>query len=112
MGTNTKLPSEKTAALSAAKKLSVCGTTEPRYCLTSSGCSRTASENEQKMIPSLLSLPLNVVATDTESNTASTATFESSFCSSRGMPSFLNVARISGSTSSRLFSFGFSRGAA
>jgi hypothetical protein len=48
----TNEPSLNTAELSAAKKLSVCGTTEPRYLRTSSGCSRTASENEQKMIPS------------------------------------------------------------
>jgi hypothetical protein len=49
-----------TAELSVAKKLSVYGTTEPRYCFTSSGCSRTASENEQKMIPSFASLARNV----------------------------------------------------
>jgi hypothetical protein len=64
------------------------------------------------MMPSSASLLRNVVATDTESNTASTATFESSFCSSSGMPSLLKVARISGSTSSRLLSFFFSDGAA
>jgi hypothetical protein len=34
-----------------AKKLSVFGTTEPRYFFTSSGCSRIASEIEQKMTP-------------------------------------------------------------
>ena len=48
------------------------------------------------MMPSSASLLRNVVATDTESNTASTATFESSFCSSSGMPSLSKVARISG----------------
>ena len=80
----------------------MCGTTEPRYCFTRSGCSRTASENEQKMMPSLASFSRNVVATDTESNTASTATPASSCCSISGMPSFSNVARISGSTSSML----------
>jgi len=79
--------------------------------LTRSGCSRTASENEEKMIPSSASLPLNVVATDTLSNTASTATPDSSFCSSSGIPSLLNVSRISGSTSSRLASCFFGLGA-
>jgi hypothetical protein len=63
----------KTAELSAAKKLSVVGTTDPRYLSTRSGCSCTASENEQNMIPMDLSLSLNVVATETLSNTASTA---------------------------------------
>jgi hypothetical protein len=59
---------------------------------------------EQKMIPSSPSFSLNVVATETLSNTASTATPESRFCSSRGIPSFSNVLRISGSTSSKLSS--------
>jgi len=44
-------PSEKMAEFSVAKKLSVYGTTEPRYFFTSSGYSRTASEKEQKTIP-------------------------------------------------------------
>ena len=88
--------------MSAAKKLSVCGTTEPRYRSTSSGCSWTASENEQKMIPSSASFSLKVVPTDTLSKTASTATPVRRFCSSSGTPSFSNVRRISGSTSSRL----------
>ena len=57
------------------------------------------------MMPSSPSFFLNVVATETESNTASTATPESIFCSSSGMPSLSNVFRISGSTSSRLSSF-------
>src|SRR5262245_30493658 len=70
-GTYTNDPSENTAELSDAKKLSVCGTTEPRYLRTRSGCSRTASEKELKMIPSPASFSLNVVATDTLSNTAS-----------------------------------------
>ena len=35
-----------------ALKLSLAGTTEPRYCRTRSGCSCTASENEQKTMPS------------------------------------------------------------
>ena len=65
-------PSLKTAEFSAAKKLSVGGTTEPRYRRTSSGWSWTASENEQKMIPRSFSVALNVVATETESKTAST----------------------------------------
>ena len=78
----------KTAEFSVAKKLSVCGTTEPRYFCTSSGCSRTASENEQKMMPSSASFSLKVVATETLSKTASTATPASAFCSSSGMPSF------------------------
>ena len=46
----------------------------PRYCRTRSGCSFTASENEQKMTPFSLSFALNVVATETLSKTASTAT--------------------------------------
>ena len=48
---------------------------------------------------------------DEESNTASTATPASSFCSFSGMPSFSNVARISGSISSRLASSFFFFGA-
>src|SRR4030095_9695263 len=95
-------PSENTAALSAAKKLSVCGTTDPRYFFTKSGWCCTASENEQKMTPASASLALNVGATETLSKTASTATPENSFCSSMGMPSLSNVLRTSGSTSSRL----------
>ena len=87
------------------------GTTEPRYFFTSSGCSRTASENEQKMMPTLASFSLKVVATETLSNTASTATPASIFCSSSGMPSLSKVARTSGSTSSRLFSVFFFFGA-
>ena len=46
-GTYTNEPSLNTAAFSAAKKLSECGTTEPRYFCTSSGCSFTASPSEQ-----------------------------------------------------------------
>src|SRR3990170_7943825 len=76
-GMYTNEPSVKTAELSAAKKLSVCGTTEHRYWRTSSGCSRTASENEQKMMPSFDSFSRNVVATETLSKTASTATLAS-----------------------------------
>ena len=89
----TKDPSENTAEFRVAKKLSVTGTTEPRYLRTSSGCSRSASEIGMKMTPALASSALKVVATDTESKTASTATFEpgmpSSIATSRsGMPSF------------------------
>ena len=87
-GTNTNEPSEKTAELSAAKKLSVAGTTLPRYCRTSSGCSFTASENEQKMTPASLSFALKVVATETLSKTASTATPASLARSCSGTPSF------------------------
>lgn len=48
---------------------------------------------------------LKVVAMDTESNTASTATLDSRFCSFRGMPSFAKVLSSSGSTSSSDFFF-------
>ncbi len=77
-----------TAELSAAKKLSVCGTTEPMYFFTRSGCFCTASENEQKMMPCFSSSFWNVVATETLSKTASTATPASHFCSCSGIPSF------------------------
>ena len=77
-----------TAEFSAAKKLSDEGTTVPRYFLTSSGCSWTASEKEPKMMPISPSFSLNVVATETLSNTASTATPASSSRSCKGMPSF------------------------
>src|SRR6266566_8149700 len=73
-GTYANEPSVNTAEFSAAKKLSLYGTTEPKYCRTSSGCSRIASEIAQKMMPCFASSSRNVVATDTESNTASTAT--------------------------------------
>ena len=71
-----------------AKKLSEYGTTVPRYFRTSSGCSFTASEKEQKMTPASLSFALKVVATDTLSKTASTATPASFARSWRGTPSF------------------------
>ena len=59
---------------------------------TDRACLRTASENEQKITPALASSALKVVATETESNTASTATRGRSTparisCSTRGMPS-------------------------
>src|SRR2546428_69590 len=73
-GTYANDPSLKTALFRPAKKLSLKGTTVPRYFRTRSGCSWTASENEQKMIPSSASRSLNVVATETLSRTASTAT--------------------------------------
>src|SRR5436853_430966 len=66
-GTYTNEPSVNTAELRAAKKLSLYGTTEPRYCCTSSGYSRIASEMAQKITPCLLSSSRNVVATDTDS---------------------------------------------
>ena len=89
LGTYTNEPSLKTAELRAAKKLSLAGTTEPRYFRTSSGCSRTASEKEQKMMPISPSAFLYDVPTETESKMASTATPDKSFCSVRGIPSFV-----------------------
>src|SRR5512140_775293 len=73
-GTYTNEPSVNTAELSAAKKLSAVGTTEPRYCSIKCGCVCTASENGQKTTPAAANRSLNVVATETLSNTASTAT--------------------------------------
>src|SRR4051812_42991809 len=105
-GTYTNEPSENTALLSAAKKLSEYGTTEPRYFCTSSGCSRAASPNEQKMMPFSASVFLKVVATETLSKTASTATPASTARSASGMPSFSYVASSSGSTSSSDAFFG------
>ena len=67
LGTKTKLPSENTAEFSDAKKLSAIGTTLPRYFLTRSGCSRIASDIEQKITPARASSSRNVVPTDTES---------------------------------------------
>src|SRR5258705_1654842 len=99
-GTYTNDPSLNTAALSAAKKLSEGGTTEPRYFCTSSGCSFTASPSEQQMIPCSLSSAFIMVPTLTESKIASTATPEGNFCSFRGIPSFSYVRINSGSTSS------------
>src|SRR5204862_7647382 len=100
-------PSEKTALLSAAKKLSLVGTTEPRYFRTNSGCSLTDSLNEQKITPCFLSFSLYVVGTETESKTASTATFANCFCSDRGIRSISKVRSNWGSTSSRLAFFAF-----
>src|SRR5437899_10744837 len=47
-GTYANDPSLNTALFKAAKKLSLYGTTDPRYFFTRSGCSWTASENELK----------------------------------------------------------------
>src|SRR5258707_15483627 len=111
LGTYTNEPSVKTAAFSEAKKLSVKGTTDPRYFFTKLECFCTASEKEQKITPISCNFSLKVVATDTLSNTASTATPARRFRSSRGIPSFSYVRRISGSRSSRLSRTGFCRGA-
>ena len=54
----------------------------------SSGCVCTASENGQNITPAAASRSLNVVATDTLSNTASTATPASRARSCSGTPSF------------------------
>src|SRR5438105_13322187 len=97
-GTYTNEPSVNTAELSAAKKLSLYGTTEPTYCCTSSGYSRIASEIAQKITPCFFNSSRNVVATDTQSNTASTATPASRFRSSSAMPTSANVSSSLGST--------------
>ncbi len=70
------------------------GTILPSHFLTSSGNSRIASLIERKMTPASSSSLRKVVATETLSNTASTAilrapsTLASIFCSSIGIPSF------------------------
>ncbi len=64
------------------------------------------------MTPASASLAWKVVATDTESTTASIATPERRSCSAKEMPSFSNMARSSGSTSSMLESAAFFLGAA
>ena len=79
---------------------------------TSSGCSFTASDTDEKMTPYFASVSFAVVMTLTLSKMASTATPASRFCSSSGMPSFSYVFRISASTSSRLSSSSFGFGAA
>ena len=53
-------------------------------------------------MPTFFRSSANVVLTDTESNTASTATPASAFCSSKEIPSFSYASKIFGSTSSRL----------
>ena len=57
-------------------------------------------------MPRLANSSLKVVATETLSKTASTATPASRFCSCSGMPSFSKVSRSSLSTSSRLLYLG------
>src|SRR4029079_6445949 len=74
LGTYTNDPSENTALFNAAKKLSLYGTTEPRYFSTRSGCSRRAARNDEKVMPYFESASLIVVPTDPESKIASTAT--------------------------------------
>ena len=91
--------------------MSFCGTTVPIYFFTSSGCSFIASEIEQNIIPFLDKVSLNVVATETESITISTATPANFFCSFIDIPSLSNVFNNSGSTSSRLSYLAFPFGA-
>ena len=59
------------------------------YFFTNSGCLIIASEIGQKIIPFFVNSSLKVVATETESNTASTATPLNLFCSVSGIPNFL-----------------------
>ena len=54
---------------------------------------------------------LKVVAIETLSKTASTATFVNRFCSVNEIPNLSNVFNNSGSTSSRLFNFFLNFGA-
>ena len=58
-----------------------------------------------KIIPFFVNSSLKVVATETESKTASTAIPFNLFCSSKGIPSFLYVSKILGSISSKLLGF-------
>ena len=60
-----------------------------------------ASEIEEKIIPYSASSSLNVVAIETLSKTASTATFVNRFCSVKEIPNFSKVLTNSGSTSSK-----------
>ena len=60
------------------------------------------------MTPTFSKSSLYVVATLTESKTASTATPVIRFCSFNGIPSFSKVATSSGSSSSKLFGVSFS----
>ena len=59
------------------------------------------------MTPYFANFSLKVVAIDTLSKTASTATFDIFFCSSKEIPNFSKVFKISGSTSSKEFNFFF-----
>ena len=79
--------------------------TEPIYFFTSSGCFWIASEIGQKITPISFNFSLKVVATETLSKTASTATPARTFCSVRGIPNFLYVSSSFGSTSSNDFGF-------
>ena len=72
------------------------------YFFTSSGCFLIASDIEQKIMPFSANVSLNVVATETESTTTSTATPANFFCSSKEIPSLSKVFKSSGSTSSKL----------
>ena len=87
--------------------MSFIGTTEPKYLLTISGWFFTASEKEQNIIPSLLNSFLKVVATETLSNTASTATLwlflipARNSCSLSGIPNLSYALSNSGSISSK-----------
>ena len=85
----TKEPSVKTAEFNVAKKWSLVGITDPRYFLTNSGWFWIASDIGQNIIPCLVNSSLKVVATETESNTASTAIPFNLACSCKGIPSFL-----------------------
>ena len=60
-----------------------------------------ASDIEQNITPTSVSFSLNVVATDTESKTASTAISVSYTHSCKGIPSFLYVSNNFGSKSFR-----------
>src|SRR3546814_14993987 len=94
-------PSEKTAAFKAAKKLSRGPTTDPRCLRTSSGCSRTASEKEQKITPTSASAASKAVTTETEAMMPSTATPATRACPARALPSLSRDARDTGPTSDR-----------
>src|SRR5437762_10409997 len=59
LGTYTNDPSVNTAELSAAKKLSLYGTTVPTYCCTRSACSRMACEIGMNITPDRKSTRLN-----------------------------------------------------
>jgi hypothetical protein len=64
------------------------------------------------MTPTSANFFLKVVATDTESTIASTATPLRRSCSPREIPSLSNISRTSGSTSSMLATCFFGLGAA
>ena len=75
---------------------------------TASNYERTAKNNivaTIKIIPFAVKVSLKVVATDTESNTASTAMPFNLFCSCKGIPNFLYVSSNLGSKSSKFFGF-------